>query len=285
MGCAKSQFWTPKLLGAWTASTTGAIAADRVILHMSMPTEVHELYGSPSEVWLDLAFLHSSPSVVVDLQLVNKTTTRLPEALFFTFPVRAFGAQGSAHTVATVTGSVSSAVSSPMAPAASAPAESAPAASTSNTANDAVWELDKLGQWVGSKQVLEGGGVHLHAVGEQGVRLNLTQDGASFVQAMPIDSGLVSIGRKSAFPTPLVPLSSAEAQGSVYFVLQNNYWDVNYVSRDFPSASHATSVSGFVSRVFAHVLFPFFEPFWFPFDEFTKDEANARFRFEFAFSP
>jgi hypothetical protein len=74
MGCAKSQFWTPKLLGAWTASTTGAVATDRVILHLSMPTEVHELYGSPSEVWVDLAFLHSSPTVVVSSLQVQQLT-------------------------------------------------------------------------------------------------------------------------------------------------------------------------------------------------------------------
>jgi hypothetical protein len=63
---------------------------------------------------------------------------------------------------------------------------------------------------------------------------------------------LVSIARRSAFPTPLVPLSGSEAHGSVYFVLQNNYWDVNY-------------------------------PFWYPFDRYSKQEADARFRFVFTF--
>jgi hypothetical protein len=201
---------------------------------------------------------------------VNKTTTRLPEALFFTFPVRAFGARGEAHTAATVT--ASSVASSPM----------APAASTSNAANGAVWELDKLGQWIGSKQVMEGGGVHLHAVGEQGVRLNLTQDGASFVQAVPIDSGLVSIGRKSAFPTPLVPLSSAEAQGSVYFILQNNYWDVNYVSCDFPFTSRATSVSSFL-RVFAYILYHFSAAFLVSIRRIYKGRSGCSFPLQVCF--
>jgi hypothetical protein len=39
-----------------------------------------------------------------------------------------------------------------------------------------------------------------------------------------LDSALLSVGRATAFPTPLTPLSEAEASGGLTAVLANNIW-------------------------------------------------------------
>ena len=62
-----------------------------------------------------------------------------------------------------------------------------------------------------------------------------------------LDSALLSVGRATAFPTPLQPLSADEAAGAVYAVLHDNSWNTNYA-------------------------------YWFPFDREAADH-DARFRF------
>ena len=54
--------------------------------------------------------------------------------------------------------------------------------------------------------------------------------GAARVTAQSLDTSLVSIGRKTAFPTPLTPLSQRELSAGVFFVLHNNIWDTNYAA-------------------------------------------------------
>jgi hypothetical protein len=73
-----------------------------------------------------------------------------------------------------------------------------------------------------------GGAAHLHAVGDQGARRTcIGLHAEATVHAAALDSALISVGRPTAFPTPLTPLSAAEAGGGLFAVLQNNYWDTN----------------------------------------------------------
>jgi len=203
MGCAKSRFWTPKLLAAYISeSDTGT----KLLLHMEMPIEVHSTYGAPLGVWLELTMpADGAPTILADLQYSNKTATRLPESLFFSLPI-------------------------------AAPQSAQP------------WQLHKLGGLVNATDVMPGGGVHLHSVAMGGVGAVLpTATGNLSVQTL--ETGLVSIGLKTAFPTPLEPLTKTAASGPLYFVLQNNLWDTNY-------------------------------PLWYP---FIPEDANGRFRFQFTF--
>jgi hypothetical protein len=43
-----------------------------------------------------------------------------------------------------------------------------------------------------------------------------------------LDTSLLSVGRQTAFPTPLAPLAASELSGGVSFILHDNLWDTNY---------------------------------------------------------
>ena len=87
-------------------------------------------------------------------------------------------------------------------------------------------QVDKLGTQVDALDVVSAGGVHLHGVGAGGVALQL-QAGTQ-VRAISIDTSLVSVGRATAFPTPLTPLVTGEMESGVHFVIHDNLWDTNY---------------------------------------------------------
>ncbi len=109
------------------------------------------------------------------------------------------------------------------------------------------WLVDKLGSWVAASDVVpNGGAAHLHAVGQAGAKRAC---GNKTLHVVNVDSALISVGHASPFPTPLQPLSKAQASGTLAAVLHNNIWDVNY-------------------------------PMWYPFDKYTQVDASERFRFK-----
>merc|ERR1712187_178126 len=99
MGCAKSQIWKPDLTKVFVCRAAGLPVTfedvrptltgpvDRILLHLEMPSEAHPLYGAHSDAWVELVLPHRDAEILVDLQWMNKTPTRIPEALFFNFPV------------------------------------------------------------------------------------------------------------------------------------------------------------------------------------------------------
>lgn len=118
--------------------------------------------------------------------------------------------------------------------------------------------LDKLGSDVDALDVVSRGSVHLHSVGNRGTTMTLDNGGKQAqVRAVSLDSSLLSVGRQTAFPTPLQPLNGSELNGGVSFILHNNLWDTNY-------------------------------PAWYPWLKSSKPNSllrsgDDRFRFEFHF--
>ena len=87
-------------------------------------------------------------------------------------------------------------------------------------------------------------GVHLHAVGHDGVRYT---GGEGRLALVSLDSALLSVGEASPVPSPL---HAPDPRGGIHWALVGNLWNTNY-------------------------------PFWYPFVEADKD---AKFRFQFIFS-
>jgi hypothetical protein len=96
------------------------------------------LQGAPSKIWTELTLQPASQSVGVSLQLWNKTTTRLPEALIVNFSPDFQTASGNAVDDSDQTAT-------------------AAAAATSGTVEHNIragggygWAMDVLGSWVSS---------------------------------------------------------------------------------------------------------------------------------------
>ena len=64
------------VVGSWVRQRTG-----EAIVQLRFASELHADYGAPAEAWL--AYTPAAAGLRVDLFLVNKTATRLPEALYF----------------------------------------------------------------------------------------------------------------------------------------------------------------------------------------------------------
>jgi len=71
----------PSMTGLWVDS---AAAPTLAVLSMAMPQLQHSYYGAPATVWLSLRVLPEG-SISLQLQLFNKTATRLGEAHFMSF--------------------------------------------------------------------------------------------------------------------------------------------------------------------------------------------------------
>jgi len=105
----------------------------------------------------------------------------------------------------------------------------------------AIWTIDKVGEKIPANSVVINGSQHLHGHWK-GVEYS-GLDGDFEVNA--IDSGLVSLGLRSPFPTPLdKPPNPADG---LHFLLWNNIWATNF-------------------------------PLWYP---YQPQDANCAFRFQF----
>ncbi len=192
MGCAVSVEWGTELNAAFVRNSS-------LLLQIGFDkSAAHIQYGAPEMVWMEISpSLSPSTSsmdgssklrIEVDLQTEHKTPTRIPEWQMLSFT---------------------------------------PCGGSNNSGATAV-SVDKLGSSIDALNVVPAGGVHLHSVGEGGCTLVCGNDGAARATARSLDTSLVSIGRKTAFPTPLTPLSQLELSAGVFFVLHDNLWDTNY---------------------------------------------------------
>jgi hypothetical protein len=83
---------SPTMTGLWVDD---AAAPARVVVAMAMPDLQHLAYGAPATLWLT-ATVRADGALALDLQIFNKTATRLGEAHFFSFlplPLPAPGAR------------------------------------------------------------------------------------------------------------------------------------------------------------------------------------------------
>ena len=149
--------------------------------------------------------VESGGKLVVEVGMFNKSTTRIPEAMFMQFQ--------------------------PL-PLSLSSADSA-AGGTGGT-----WYADKLGEWIGESEIVPGGSQHLQGVMEGGLRYNLTTTASAAAggaaaggHAMTIgstDAGLANFGELTAYPSPVNTSADTKTYGAS-FVLFDNLWGTNYV--------------------------------------------------------
>jgi hypothetical protein len=137
------------------------------------------------------SFAEASSGVSVELTLVNKTATRLPEATFFTFRPLVAGRNEN---------------------------------DTEKGDEESTWQQSIVGEWGSPLDVADGASRGLHYTTEEGVRL--VSEGKTELQIMSTDTGLLRWDAPLPFPTPLhrdVVLSEGAS-----FCLHNNIWNTNY---------------------------------------------------------
>ena len=242
MGCAESRDWLPLSVevfavqrgGIGARSPSRPVSKDpthdgskdspphpiqTLTVAMVMPERAATVYGAPDKVWVQLTFGAATPSISIDVQWQGKSATRLPEGILLAFPMA----------------SCPRSPRSPLSPLSPHPGHldgGAVGARKGALKKKGVsqWELNKLGSWVNSRDVVpNGGAAHLHAVGDGGVRrVCPASQSSTTVNVVALDSALFSVGRDTSFPTPLEPLSASEANAGVFAVLHNNHWNTNY---------------------------------------------------------
>lgn len=91
--------------------------------------------------------------------------------------------------------------------------------------NNGVWSVNKLGSWIRSDDVIDGGAKHLHGNTHAGIRLD-TAEKSLFVSAA--DAAVVNFGELNAYPSP-VHSDPDTLNFGASFVLWDNLWGTNYV--------------------------------------------------------
>jgi hypothetical protein len=208
------QLWVQSSGGGGAASSVGSDVT-RFVLHLELPTELHEEKGAPAQ----FRVLVEVPCAVAgggELRVnytvlwVNKTATHLPETIWLMNAPRLQRQRQAAR-------------------------------GSDNPGADEEWFLDKMGVLVGASEAdlnpTPGGhtcahpnracGAHLHAVlsgAYLGVQLG---DGLNHSFAvLASDSALVSVGEDPG-PVP-VPMAPPNASAGVHFSLVGNAWNTNY---------------------------------------------------------
>jgi hypothetical protein len=197
----------------------------RLLLDLSFPHGVHTERGAPATAQVQLscpppADNSTSTEMQYTVRWFNKTATHVPETIWLSHvPLALADTSGGSQTQGRVL-------------------------------------LDKLGSQLDAMDADLGCdgtnrltcGVHLHGVGDGGVRIR-QDNGQEIIRLASRDSSLVSVGEITPLPTPLRVPSLA---GGVHFALVGNVWNTNY-------------------------------PFWYPFDE--PRDKSSQFRFVMELHP
>lgn len=185
----------PSLVALWSRNSTNATD---FLVHLEFPKDVVELAGAPVDAWLQVSVPHSGAAVSLELQIFNKTATRLPEASFLRFvPAPYMAQQGSGAGV---------------------------------TRLDTQWSMEKLGTEVDPRDVVVGGSKHQHIVSDGGVTAQVVAaNGGGATHRMTIaaeDVGTMVFGQPSGFPTPFQQAAEVEKEG-VASLLHSLIWNTN----------------------------------------------------------
>ena len=180
----------PVLMSLWTSNTTDEAT---FLAEIAMPADVVALAGAPQTMWVQYGVpLNGAGNISVTLQVFNKTATRYPEGGFFRFSPCAYEAKagGSCQTPS--------------------------------------WTMHKLGQEMDPTDVVIGGSRHNHVMSDGGAVATVQLSGGTTasVAITSLDTGLVSFGNPTAFPTPLDDAFDVHAASSLLF---DNVWNTNYI--------------------------------------------------------
>jgi len=91
--------------------------------------------------------------------------------------------------------------------------------------NNGNWSANKLGEWVSSSDIVDGGTKHLHGVMEPGLRYS---EGDKVFSISTMDAGVANFGNLTAYPSPVHTDADTTMFGSS-FVLWDNLWGTNYI--------------------------------------------------------
>ena len=222
---APEQLWFPTLTKAFVANETSNAA---VVYSLKFPTRAHVAFGAPVEAWvrLDISTENDGSSgrdINLTVQLVNKTSTRVAEAMYFRVP-NPDSSYGDSFD------------------------------ELSSSSGGARWMMDKLGEYSSPLDQMDGAGKGLQYVTSglayvsnlepRDLATNATapdaldapdapnahQGDAAVEQVLLVespDAGLVRWGDLLPFPTPLRGNVSL-AEGAS-FVLFDNAWNTNFL--------------------------------------------------------
>ena len=100
-----------------------------------------------------------------------------------------------------------------------------------DVASTAAFDVNKLGSWIDTKVVVNGGSKHLHNIVSTGAGLRIRESTATSTRTMAVecwDAGVVNLGELNAYPSPVNVTADTAAFGSSV-VLWDNLWGTNYV--------------------------------------------------------
>lgn len=206
------QFWVKNLTD--NSNVKDNLIGTQFLLRLVFPQELIEVAGAPQFVWISLVVPSVDSTLNLTLQVFNKTTTRLPETMYFRFKPNA--------------------------------------SSSSLQFINTTWVMEKLGQPVDPSIVVTGGAKHVHYVSDGGMTY-FAQTKASFsssqiatspktnysFQIKSSETGLICFGEPNAFPVP-TNLNPNFHEGAS-FILWNNLWNTNYIMY-FPFLAEEASI-------------------------------------------
>lgn len=82
LGNPEHKTWFPSLVSLWQKNSA---SGSSFLIQLSMASEAYTKYGSPQSLWIQVDVSSSQPTLNLILYFISKTSTRLPEALFFNF--------------------------------------------------------------------------------------------------------------------------------------------------------------------------------------------------------
>ena len=188
---------TSLLANATVRGVYSSEAAGVLLVELGWAKQLHDNYGAPESTWLKVSVGADGVSLDAQVLLVEKTSTRMMEAMFLTF----------------------------------APSRNCD------------WSMDKLGEFVGAKDVMMGGSGGVSSIGSgvmcslNGTAVDGKQQQRMFVRSL--DSAVVHWGSDTAGPSMLptgqgqgaAPWTQSEADVSAgaHCVLFDNLWNTNYI--------------------------------------------------------
>ena len=216
------KIWTPRMDQLYVEKPTTTSCT--FILHATFEEVATNEYGAMSDIWTNVTVLVESngglKKVYVAMNMMNKTTTRLPESLFVQFhPLLGHGGGG--------TGGSGEVLSS--------------------------WEVNELGSWSSPNDIVNGGSKR--QFGSNMVRVK--DENGSQMSITSVDTVVSSFGKLQGYPIPTNETADTSHFG-MSFLLSNNLWGTNYLQwfpiTGAPPAAYSSAADYFPTEFNADLL-------------------------------